>query len=71
MEQVSLLEGDRTRSVTGAFDDFYNALGFGFLEHLYTPALERELLLRGHQLARELPIRVKYKDGTAGGCGGR
>jgi GxxExxY protein len=57
---VSWLEGDRTRSVIGAFYEVYNTLGFGFLERPYEVALERELLLRGHQVARELPIRAKY-----------
>jgi GxxExxY protein len=61
MGQVKLVEGELTRSVIGAFYEVYNTLGFGFLEQIYAVALERELLLRGHQVARELPIRVKYK----------
>jgi GxxExxY protein len=39
----------------------YNALGFGFLEHVYTMALERELRVRGHRVAREVCVRVTYK----------
>ena len=39
----------------------YNALGYGFLEHLYIMALERELLARGHHVAREVGVLVAYK----------
>lgn len=53
-------------SVIGAFFDVYNALGFGFLERLYKMALERELLTRGHHVARELWIEVQYKGETLG-----
>jgi len=34
-------------SIIGAFFEVYNTLGYGFLEHLYLKALERELLARG------------------------
>ena len=56
-----LLEARLTHSVIGAFYEVYNALGFGFLEHLYNAALERELVARGHGVAREVPVRVMYK----------
>jgi GxxExxY protein len=39
----------------------YKSLGFGFLEHVYILALERELLARNHRVARELSVRVMYK----------
>ncbi len=45
----------------GAFFEVYNNLGFGFLEHLYVRALEAELLLRGHDVAREFSVAVLYK----------
>src|SRR5687768_1212601 len=61
MGRVPLLDAALTRSVIGAFFDVYNALGFGFLEHVYVMALERELLARGHAVAREVSIRVTYK----------
>jgi GxxExxY protein len=47
--------------VIGAFFEVYNTLGFGFLESLYVMALERELLAREHQVAREVEVRVTYK----------
>ena len=48
-------------SVIGAFYEVYNALGYGFLEHLYLAALEHELGARGHRVGREVPVRITYK----------
>src|SRR5215204_4690895 len=62
-----LFQEQLTRSVIGAFFEVYNTLGFGFLEHLYASALERELLERGHKVNRELSVRVMYK-GEELGC---
>lgn len=56
-----MLHEDTTRSVIGAFFEVYNELGFGFLESVYGCALERELLDRGLEVAREVPVRVRYK----------
>jgi len=56
-----LFEGQLTHSVIGAFYEVYNNLGFGFLERLYVMALERELLDRGHRVAREVSVCVLYK----------
>jgi GxxExxY protein len=56
-----LLEERLTRSVIGAFYEVYNTLGFGFLEHVYVMALERELIERGHRIAREVSVHVSYK----------
>src|SRR5476651_653842 len=61
MAHGHLLEEELTRSVIGAFYEVYNTLGFGFLEHLYMTALERELVARGHRVAREVVVRVNYK----------
>lgn len=61
MKRVDLTEGPLTRSVIGAFYEVYNALGYGFLEHVYVMALERELIERGHRVAREVSVRVSYK----------
>ena len=55
-----LLE-DLIYSIVGAFFEVYNTLGYGFLEHLYLKALERELLARGHKVAREVWVTVMYK----------
>jgi GxxExxY protein len=48
-------------SVTGGFYEVYNTLGFGFREHIYKMALERELRDRGHLVQRERLIDVFYK----------
>ena len=56
-----LLEERLTGSIIGAFFEVYNTLGFGFLEHIYRMALERELIARGHNVAREVAVRVTYK----------
>jgi GxxExxY protein len=61
MPRRGLIEEELTRSIIGAFFDVYNTLGFGFLEHVYVMALERELRSRGHEVAREMCVRVIYK----------
>lgn len=61
-----LMEETLTRSLIGAFFEVYNNLGFGFLEHLYVMALERELMARGHRVAREVWVRVTYKGDELG-----
>jgi GxxExxY protein len=61
-----LIQERLTRSIIGAFYEVYNNLGFGFLEHLYVTALERELVDRGHRVSRELSARVMYKGAELG-----
>jgi GxxExxY protein len=58
---AKLLEAELTQSIIGAFFEVYNNLGFGFLEHIYVMALERELIARGHYVDREVAVRVMYK----------
>jgi GxxExxY protein len=66
MSRINLIEERLTRSVIGAFFEVYNSLGFGFLEHIYVMALERELLARGHRVAREVSVHVRYKGHVLG-----
>ncbi|MEO8336126.1 MAG: GxxExxY protein [bacterium] len=61
MTDTQLIEEALTRSVIGAFFEVYNELGYGFLEHLYVLALERELIARGHRVRREVLVDVEYK----------
>lgn len=61
MRRSHLFEPELTHSVIGAFYEVYNTLGYGFLEHIYWMAMERELLSRGHQVGRELGVRISYK----------
>lgn len=58
---LALAHEARTRSIIGGFFEVYNHLGFGFREAVHAAALERELIRRGHTVAREVSIRVYYK----------
>ena len=62
----ALAAEDVTREILAAFFEVFNALGSGFLESVYSAALERELLLRGLRVAREVSVAVVYKG--ARGC---
>jgi GxxExxY protein len=64
MAKGELIYERLTHSVIGAFFDVYNGLGFGFLEAVYTTALERELRDRGHKVGREVLAPVRYKGET-------
>ena len=66
MSKGQLVHEQVTGSVIRAFYDVYNALGFGFLESIYAAAMERELLERGHRVAREMNVRVMYKQQEIG-----
>ncbi len=66
MAQAGLIHERLTHSVIGGFFEVYNTLGFGFLEHLYVMALERELLARGHRIGREVWVPVLYKGAELG-----
>jgi GxxExxY protein len=61
MTEITLLEKESTNAIIGAFFEVYNTLGFGFLERVYSLALERELLARGRAVGREVLIRITYK----------
>jgi GxxExxY protein len=56
-----LIEAELTHSVIGAFYEVLNQLGHGFLEYVYSLALERELLARGHRVSREFGVQIFYK----------
>ena len=61
MTKTNLLERETTNAIIGAFFEVYNTLGFGFLENVYTLALERELLARGRKVGREVMLPIYYK----------
>lgn len=61
MPRTELLEAALTDSIIGAFYDVYSDLDFGFLEHVYKSALEKELIARGHRVEREVRVVVYYK----------
>jgi GxxExxY protein len=60
-KRIGLLYDDLTRSIIGAFFEFYNILGYGLLESVYGAALDEELRLRGHHVEREVWVDVYYK----------
>jgi GxxExxY protein len=61
MSRRGLIEEPATHAVIGAFFEVHNTLGFGFAEHLYVSALERELRANGHEVSREVSVPVFYK----------
>jgi GxxExxY protein len=54
-------EAELVRSVVGVFFDVYNYFGYGLNERVYCGALAHELRERGHNVARELLIDIRYK----------
>lgn len=61
MSNIILVEEQITRSIIGAFFEVYNTLGFGFLEQVYSAAMEDELRRRGHTVVSELSVNISYK----------
>jgi GxxExxY protein len=61
MTSGALLEQETTNHIIGAFFDVYNILGFGFLEHVYAEALERELVERVSMVQKEVVVPVWHK----------
>ena len=58
-----LLEAERVHSIVSAFFVVYNYFGSGGLcEAAYAGALEYELTMCGHTVARELGVPVYYKE---------
>ena len=55
-----LLHGDITASIIESFFEVHRELGFGFREYLYTRALERLLVAKGHRVEREVPLMVYF-----------
>lgn len=54
------LHFDVTDQILAAFYEVHRALGFGFVESVYSAALERNLLARGLSVAREVAVNVHY-----------
>ena len=61
-----LIGEELTHSVIGAFYEVHNTLGHGFVESLYAEGLTRELVARGHAVAREVVVPVLYKGAEIG-----
>jgi GxxExxY protein len=59
-----LLERPVSKAIIECFFEVYNTLGFGFREHVYSLALESELVARGLSVQREVTVPVRYKGKT-------
>src|SRR5215217_6341329 len=55
-----------TSSIVGTFYSVYNEMGYGYSESVYANALTEELRARGHRVAREVRIVVRYKGVAVG-----
>lgn len=55
------IEEALTHSVIGVFYDVYNSLGYGFREHIYVLAMQRDLVAKGHRVEREVPMKVYHR----------
>ena len=52
---------DLTADIIGAAIEVHRVLGPGLLESYYEKCLAHELTLRGHRIARQVRVKVKYK----------
>ncbi|MEO8879673.1 MAG: GxxExxY protein [Gemmatimonadaceae bacterium] len=60
--QSAILEAERCHCIVGAFLTVYNYFGYGLNERTYAGALAFELSERGHLVARELLVDIRYKN---------
>ena len=51
-----LLHGGITASIIDSLFEVHKELGFGFREYIYTRALERLLIAKGHKVEREVAV---------------
>jgi GxxExxY protein len=58
---IHLLDEKITRSILDTFRDVHRELGFGYREHIYALAMERDLVEKGHQVDREVAVLVYYR----------
>jgi GxxExxY protein len=56
-----IIEKDLSHDIIGCFFDVYNELGYGFVELLYSRALEITMQQRGLRVEREYPIIVAFR----------
>lgn len=61
MAKNELLHERLTESIIAAFYEVYNRLGYGFLEKVYSRALEIELRHRGHDVRHEIQVDIYYR----------
>jgi len=59
-EKPTLLHKELTDQILKSFFSVYNALGYGFLEHVYANSLSLDLRRRGFTLEREVRVEVQF-----------
>jgi GxxExxY protein len=57
----SLLCEATTAAIIGSFRDVYREFGFGYRELIYSLALERALVTKGHQVDREVAVMIYFR----------
>ena len=55
------LHGAITSSIIGSMQEAHSELGFGYREHMYSLALERLLIAKGHRVGREVAVMVYFR----------
>jgi len=61
-----LLHKELTDQILKSFFSVYNALGYGFLEHVYANALSLDLRKRGVLVEREVRVEVQFEGQPVG-----
>ena len=59
--EQTLLHGDVTASIIDSFFAVHKELGFGFREYIYSRALQRLLVAKGHKVEREVRVLVYFR----------
>ena len=57
----AVIEKQLSHDIIGCFFDVYNELGYGFVELLYSRALEITMHQKGLRVEREYPLVVKFR----------
>jgi len=60
------VEGELSHEIIAAFYEVYNVLGPGFVESIYSRALEIALAERGLHVEREFPVAVLFRGRQVG-----
>jgi GxxExxY protein len=56
-----LIHEKLTGAVITSFYDVHRELGYGYREHIYSLALERVLVAKGHRVDREVGVMVYFR----------
>lgn len=62
----AVIEKQLSHDIIGCFFDVYNELGYGFVELLYSRALEITMHQKGLRVEREYPVIVTFRDQQIG-----